>query len=73
MAGLDLLFANFNNPANIVICTMGDSTTKGTISVTNGGWPEQLRLLAESRWGRGGDGIHTLDRNWVLTTSPRHQ
>jgi len=51
------------------MAAFGDSTTEGNVTVTNGGWPEQLRVLAESRWGRGGDGIHPMNRDpWTLTS-----
>lgn len=68
MSGLDPFYNTFNNPSNIVMAVFGDSTSKGDATVTNGGWPEQLRVLAASRWGRGGDGIHTMDRHWTLTS-----
>lgn len=68
MPGLDPFYATFNNPANIAMATLGDSTTEGDVVVTNGGWPEQLRLLAQSRWGRGGDGCHPMNRDpWSIT------
>lgn len=69
MSGLDPFYNTFNNPSNIFMASFGDSTTEGNVTVTNGGWPEQLRVLAAPRWGRGGDGCHPMNRDpWTITS-----
>jgi hypothetical protein len=74
MGGLDPWFATHNDIAGVRLQTWGDSTTFGNVTVTNGGWPEQLRLLAAARWGKGGDGLHMVGngggntgRNWATS------
>ena len=69
MSGLDPFYNNFNNPANIVMGAFGDSTTEGNVAVSNGGWVEQLRILADPRWPRGSDGTHPFNRDPWTTTS----
>lgn len=69
MAGLTPFYNSLNNPANIKIVCFGDSTTFGTSTTNNLGWPGALRSLAAARWGTGSDGLHTRDRNTSLTTS----
>lgn len=69
MGRLDPWFALHNNVATIRMSTFGDSTTVGDINTTIGGWPEQIRQLAATRWGNGGDGFHYNTRNWTYTTA----
>ena len=68
MPGLDPFYATFNNPKNTVIACVGDSTTFGTNTTNLLGWPGALRTLMTPRWGNGGDGLHTRDRNTTMTT-----
>lgn len=73
MGGLDPWYALQNDISSLRMCTYGDSATV-VVGATNGGWVQQLRVLANTRWGNGGDGIHAvgngagLTRNWVFTT-----
>jgi lysophospholipase L1-like esterase len=71
MSGLEPFWDTFNDPSTIHWAVYGDSTSEGNIGPTNGGWVEQVRVLADNRWQRGGDGLHPLNRDsWTLTTSP---
>lgn len=70
MSGLDPFWATFNTPGSVVTAHFGDSTTEGKQGITNGGWVEQIRVLADPRWQRGGDGCHPVNRDpWALTTA----
>lgn len=68
MAGLSAWYNLFNDPGSLRMSTFGSSTTYGDVNVTNGGWVEQLRVLANTRWGRGGDGFQYSTRNLSFTS-----
>lgn len=51
------------------VCCIGSSTTQGTVGITNRGWTEELRLLMQPRWGKGGIGLVQVFREgWSFTT-----
>jgi lysophospholipase L1-like esterase len=58
------------DPEDRVIACFGDSTTEGTVGVTNGGYPEQLRQLMVNRWGQTADyGFYgTWRDHWSFTS-----